>query len=241
MHKGAIWLLILLAGCQTTSNNVGQGPRPQLSGQVAKFFEDYKAIPGNNKAFAISMNGQAAGASHCAEGGLYGRAASSLDEGRCSNTEFMALNGCRAKAAGSPCFIYAWGNDIVWGGTQQVTPQTAQHKTPPTQPAQPAANAPSEQIRKFVAIWEGVAGPVSGEVRFSTTPTAAAVKLSANDGLACDGVATFGKNGKGQWVMKCNDDMLLSGSFTETGTNRDILGEGRDAKGRKITFAVAPL
>ncbi|MFN3399553.1 MAG: hypothetical protein ACK4Z4_04365 [Ferrovibrio sp.] len=204
-----------------------------MTNQVAKFFEEYKAIPGANKTFAVSVSGQAAGASHCGPSGRYGDASSSLDEGRC-NTEFSALNYCRTKSGGSPCFIYAWGNDVVWGGSEKVAPQQAV-TTPPKENIAPVTAG--NQVRKFVAIWEGVAGPISGEIKVETNSTAAVVSLSGSNNLSCEGLANFGKDGNGSWVLRCKDDMILSGTLRELPT-KTILGVGRDSKGRQITFSV---
>lgn len=224
-----------LISCQTTSNNVGQGPRPALSGEVAKFFEEYKSIPGANKSFAVSVSGQAAGASHCSTG-RYGHAASSLDEGRC-NTEFAALNYCRTKSAGSPCFIYAWGNDIVWGSSDK-SPQTL--AAAPQKEITPTTTK-NTQIRKFVAIWEGVPGPVTGEIKAEADSGTAAVSLSISNNMFCEGLATFGKNGNGNWVLRCKDELIMSGTLRELGQNGTILGTGKDSKGRKISFSVASI
>lgn len=244
MHKdvckvasAALFAVAVLTGCQTTSSNVGQGPRPPLSNQVAKFFDEYKAIPGANKSFAVSANGQAAGASHCGPSGRYGDTSSSLDEGRC-NTEFGALNYCRAKSGGSPCFIYAWGNDVVWGGSEKGKPQEAattsskESLTPPTV---------GNQVRKFVAIWEGVPGPISGEIKVESNSTAAVVSLSGSNNLFCEGLANFGKGGNGSWVLRCKDDVILSGTLREQTPSKIILGVGRDNKGRQITFSVTSI
>ncbi len=246
MHKkvckhwaAAIIAVLVPIGCQTTSSHIGQGPPPQLSNQVLKFFEEYKAIPGATKSFAVSVSGLAAGASHCSTGKGYGSAAASLDEGRCGNSEFTALNACRSKSAGSPCFIYAWGNDVVWGKAQQNAGTSATAVTPPvTQVAPPTPNVP---VRKFVAIWEGVPGPISGEIKAETNSTAAMVSLTGSNNLSCEGLATFGKNGSGNWVLRCKDDMILSGTLRELGANKTIMGTGHDSKGRKITFSVASL
>jgi hypothetical protein len=244
MHKNVCGRLVVsmlavsgVAGCQTTSSNVGQGPRPQLTNQVSKFFEDYKAIPGSNKTFAVSANGQAAGASHCGPSGRYGDSSSSLDEGRC-NTEFAALNYCRTKSGGSPCFVYAWGNDIVWGRSEKVAPQQAV-ATPPKEGAAPVAAG--SQVRKFVAIWEGVPGPITGEIKVEASSKAAAVTLSGSNDLFCEGLATFGKNGNGNWVLKCKDELILSGTLRELGQNGAILGTGKDSKGRMISFSVTSI
>jgi hypothetical protein len=236
-------ILLVTAGCQPGTGNVGSGPRPTLSPDVKKFVEEYMAIPSVNKSLAISADGRAAGAGHCAQGGRYGAAVSAIEE-KCNSTDPMALAACQSRSTGSACYIYAWGNEIVWGGRGQPV-QSPSPTAPSPPPATPSANnaakqSPGAQTRRFVAIWEGVSGPISGELTVLESQSVGQLKLTTSNNLSCAGVASFTTSG-GEWAVRCSDGESLSGNFRALGPSQGAVGEGKDSRGRKVSFALSAL
>lgn len=94
----------------------------------------------------------------------------------------------------------------------------------------------SKNVTRPVAVkWEGVSKLIAGSVTFtnSSEGTLSAI-LPANQGN-CKG--TFSSNTK-SWAIACTNGLAASGSFTPYGAGKGASGEGIDALGRKVSYAV---
>lgn len=80
----------------------------ELSPRLQTFFEKYMR-KGNRAAFALSIDGKAAGFSYCPQHAMCGFA-------QRRKLERTALNSCRSASDGVACKIYAWRGNIVWEG-----------------------------------------------------------------------------------------------------------------------------
>jgi hypothetical protein len=110
---------IALAACsEHTRPKPGSGPAPTFGTNVKKLWEEYQGNPAISKVFVISIDGVYSAASQC---GSWNKPIASTDE-KCSNADAIALNACERRAGPGRCFVYAYGDEIVWGkGNQPVT------------------------------------------------------------------------------------------------------------------------
>lgn len=94
-------ILVALAGCAFESVR-GSGPI-SLSERVQEGFERYKNED-NPKHFAISLDGEDYGYSHCSDF-------------KCRpGGQKVALDSCNERADGKPCKLYASGRTVIWNG-----------------------------------------------------------------------------------------------------------------------------
>jgi hypothetical protein len=122
----SIVLVLLSAPSQAQDD-----PYPLPPG-LQPFFETYMHKH-NRGAFAVSVDGRAAGYSYCQVAGPCGRR---------DRIERRAIDSCMGVSEGVPCRLYAWRGTVVWEGPTFRPDGNALDKTappiPPEGPSQPA-------------------------------------------------------------------------------------------------------
>lgn len=99
----ALLLILPLAACQTTSEQVGSGPI-ELRSNVISGFKRFVDAPGAGY-FAVSGDGRTYGYSYCSAG------LDSCQPGMAA----IAITTCQKRAV-VPCKIYAKGRFVIWDG-----------------------------------------------------------------------------------------------------------------------------
>ena len=99
-----LYALAVLTGCAEVSS--GEQPATPLPPGLQPQFEAYMNKV-NRGAFAVSVDGSAAGWSFCPQYAGCGQR---------NEFERVALEGCRSISNGVPCKIYAWRGKVVWKG-----------------------------------------------------------------------------------------------------------------------------
>ena len=96
--------------------------------------------------------------------------------------------------------------------------------------------------RSFGLSWEGYDEFILGNVKFSEIDLIGILEFSLpkNDG-SCVGTYVLSSN-KGTWSIYCKDkDINASGTLKWNQSDGSVNGNGKDSKGKKVKFKVAPI
>ncbi len=107
MKKYLLWgaLVLVLGGCQTSSDYYGSGPITLSENVVRKYEDRYLKKPGSMM-FYVTADGRQSGFWYCDAG---------PDLCRASHDMKFTLDSCKKKA-GQPCYVFDEGGWVVWKG-----------------------------------------------------------------------------------------------------------------------------
>ncbi|WP_374634002.1 hypothetical protein [Ferrovibrio sp.] len=240
-------LALLTSGCLATENRYyGKGPVPSLSANIRADLVGYFSTKQNDRAYAVTADGQHAGRSYCN--------VQSETQGRCTGIDQTAVSICERRSNGRPCYVIASGNEIVWRDESGAIPTLSSltagaagglgtrmlpsgEYTATLAPAQPQPQRPAAKptIRPVALNWEGVGSPIAATAEFVGSMTSGTIKIGLPSD-ECQGSFAMSGNA-GSWAVSCKSGLTASGTANSKGAD-EFNGSGVDSKNRKVTFAL---
>ncbi|MBO6521680.1 MAG: hypothetical protein JJ900_14930 [Rhodospirillales bacterium] len=122
MKYFVLWgaLIVLLSGCQTSSDFYGAGPITLSDSVVRKYEDSYLKKPGSMM-FYVTADGRQSGYWYCTAG---------PDLCRASHDMKFTLDSCKRKT-GQSCYVFDEGGWVVWKGPVTWGSRGASRTKPP--------------------------------------------------------------------------------------------------------------
>lgn len=215
----ALCCLCLAAACSKPEDVAGSGPLFLQQSSIDFFMEvvegrDYVA---ENVTIAIDPERGRTYTLYCPD---LGGCVHGDDPGAVHET----VDSCEEHFS-ADCKLFYFQREVVWDGPIFIRiPEFHQ-------------SMPWHGTIQATADWEGV----GEDIPLTLSYTMGKGRMTAPGGIACDLARRVNADQGGEWSIRCDDGLVASGRYSLADTSGGFSGTGVDSKGRKLSFAGAPV